>query len=498
MINYYLQLINTRLVRFYLFLLLVSIFINTIIFECIFLIFDRQFFLYLLIILSGVFFFFNSIIYNFKENYLIHKIYLDNLSIMLKFLSKTDKSLVSSWPPDKIHEIIGHGNHTIDNLLLCIETTSIFMIKLVVTFVIMLLFKPHLINLFFITLIVCSVNLYLLFKQNREKKTIKMDLLYHTVYYLIHYRLNFLLKHFQNQFDFILKNSEIKNNSSFVYINLIILCIYLFFIKSAEDRLYVIIFARNSSYFFTLIQQFTDQYLQIKKYCDTNDDLLNLPHKERSIVKNESLSSLVLCVMDKITEPIHLFPGDRIIVYGDSGCGKSTLFNQLKNLSTRPVEIMMNEVKYDSFAVIEKQILLIRGNSFRYFHCSLRSFIIDNLENDDELLLELFEMMEMKDFDIDDVINSNNISTGQMRRVILIKSFYQLIKLKYKIALFDEPDDGLQESLFISILQKILTHSALKNVILMIISHNPRLQTNTDLFTGFILVTKEKISFHTD
>lgn len=486
MINYYLNLLNIKFVRLYLICLFASIFINVIIFEFIFQLLEKRL---LLIFLSAFFFFSNSVLQNFKEKTLIPTLQKKNLTLVLKLLKKKDRMEVNKWPPNKINEIVKDGNYVIDHILLLSESIIHFGIKIIINFFVIIVFKGNLFTLFFLTVIILLFNIYLLlFKGEESKFSFKLDLLHHTFHYLIHDRIDFMIDYFNKQ-----KNIfNIKNNSNFIYINLILISIYLFINKNLDDKLYIILYARNSSYLFTLMQQIIDHHNQIIKYSSSNDILFsvnNTNEPENQIDNFKKISITNLKYLGKQFS-LELVSNDKILIFGDSGIGKSTLFNIFKSLTKADeLQIKINGKNYDSFLPLRNSIMLFRSDTFKYFESSVKEFVLDDLEFDEKLFNLLSEITEIK---FNGIINSNEISLGQMKRISLLKALYEAVILKYSIILLDQPDSDIQEKLFYQIISKLFNSSYFENKLIMIISHNSRLLDNK-LFSKILNIRENDV-----
>jgi ABC-type bacteriocin/lantibiotic exporter with double-glycine peptidase domain len=252
-----------------------------------------------------------------------------------------------------------------------------------------------------------------------------------------------------------------------------------------------------------------DQYNQVNKLCHTIDRLFDQWKDKEIIPKNFKQFSLgkefTINIIElefnhkKLLTPLAIKSGDRMILYGDSGVGKTTLFNILKDIIPADnILIQVNQQQFFNCQRLESNFMLAKGDSFRYFHSKLSHFLTDDLPYDEYWVNYLLNLMKMDDFipKLSLIVNSRHLSEGQKKRLSLIKILYQTIILEYPLLLLDEPDDGLQESLFLEIIQNIFIHPIFHDKAIILISHNPRIQSNNRLFNATIQVTDEEIIFH--
>jgi len=278
-------------------------------------------------------------------------------------------------------------------------------------------------------------------------------------------------------------------------------------------------YARNSSYSFTLLQNIINYIESIRKSSSKIDKLLLLPEKtiynQIRLQSLQNIQNLLSSVVDMDEEKyvinvkklafmsnyskdeIIFCHSDKVILYGESGVGKSTFLNIMKGLwEPDVIEIELNDklVKYH-FHQLEENIMLIRYDTFKFFNESLREFITEDFEYNPVLLNYLIGITEMEEIcgDLTKIINNQNISSGQVRRLILIKAFYHFYMGKYSILLLDELDNGIHQDLFSRILSDLFNSRYFKNKLIILISHNKMLHHNEDLFNKRIEISKNII-----
>ncbi|XWV25919.1 ABC transporter [Tupanvirus soda lake] len=514
MIEYFINLLNNKIIRLYLCALFLTCSINVLIFEMVYSIIFNKFLLAIFFALTLLFFFLNTLIVNIKEQYITNYLYTLNIKTIINKLKYIDYEHISTWPPNEMHEVITKSNYAIDNLLLMIENISYLVFKLFFNVAVIFLFKRRLTMLMLMTCAIIMINMYWLIKNKFKKNYLNLDKLHNYTYYLMHSRLSYLSKFFNTELKNIIAYVNVKSYTSFVYINFAMVALYLFLgfnSFSIEDKLYIVIYARNSSYIFTLIQNVILYYDNLKNNSQAIRKILMLPRK--TIVKQSQLNSpysLKITELDfinegmdkniKISKPIILNHNDKIILFGESGVGKTTFLNILKGLvKPNKITLYINDIHYvDHFRQIENTIMLVRYDTFKYFNESIKDFIFEDYPPDYFLLAFLVNITNMKDIcdDLNIPINNQKISSGEMRRLVLIKALYQFYMSKSSILLLDELDNGIHQDLFANILENIFVSDYFKNKMIIIISHNKYLHQNKKLFDKQIEIINGIIKCH--
>lgn len=500
MIEYFIDLLNNKIVRLYLSTLFLTCFFNVLIFEMVYSIIFNKFLLIIFLFLNLLFFFFNTLIVNIKEQYIANYLYTLNIKMIIEKLKRIDYEYVNSWPPNEVHQIIISSNYAIDNMLLLIENIMFLIFKIFFNIGIILLFKRNLLMLMIMSCFILIVNLFWLIKNKYKKKFINMDKLHNYTYYLIHSRLSYLSNFFNIQFKNILTFVNVKSYTSFVYINFSMVALYLFIGFNnfdITDKLYIVIYARNSSYIFTLIQNVILYYDNFKNNSQTIKEIFNLP--KRIEIKQYELNGKFKLKINKLefininhdkkiilNNSILFNYNDKIILYGDSGVGKTTFLNIFKGL-VKPHKIKLfinNDIIDNNFKQIEQSIMLVKHDTFKYFNETISEFIFEDYEKKYFLLAFLINIMKMDDVcvDLNVQINNQKISSGETKRLILIKTFYQFYMSKCSILLMDELDNGIHQDLFTQILENIFESKYYKEKMIIIISHNKNLHENNSLF----------------
>lgn len=499
MIEYFLNLMDNQSTRLYLIFMTLTCFVNALMFEMFYAIIFSKLLLICFFVLSLIFFFANTLVVNMKEQYILNCLCLENVKNVLAKLSKVHYQKIINWEPNFLHQVVIESNYSLDNLLLMMENAIQLFFKIAINACIIILFKRKLIMLFILTTLIIIVNIFWLLNNRNQRSFIKMGKLHNYLYYLLHRRLAYLNDIFHRQFQNIIKQIHIKSYTSFVYVNFLLISMYLYMgFNSLEinDKIYVIIYARNSSYIFTLIQGIVTYYDNIKNNWDSIQKIINLPDKKTipqiSFGEEYQLRIEKLEFRNpndhntkKISLPKNLTLSnfDKVIIYGNSGVGKTTLFHVFKGLN-QPLQckIWYNNglVKYD-FNSIENNIMLVNSDMFKYFNENLKEFVFEDYAQDDKLFNYLIDVMDVRELCQKSNVNNFSISSGEMRRITLIKVFYQFYVGNYAILLLDEMDNSIHQILFMEILSKIFQSEYFKNKMIMVVSHSRALQ-QSELF----------------
>lgn len=515
MLEYFLNLMNNQSTRLYLFFMTLACFVNVLMFEIFHAIIFSKLLLICFFVLSSIFFFVNTLIVNIKEQYISNCLCLENVNQLLAKLSSIEYHHIMYWEPNILHRVIIESNYSIDNLLSMIENVTQIFFKITINAFIILLFKRNLTMLMVLTLLIVIMNIFWLLNNQHQKSFIKMDKLYNYSFYLLHHRLKYLYDMIHHQFHRMIKHIHIKSYTSFVYINFLLVSLYLYIgfdHLNLNDKLYIIIYARNSSYIFTLIQSIIMHYDNIRNNWNSIRKIIELPNKkiipqisfddkyqihiEQLEFTNQSENSV-----QKITLASELFLShhDKVIVYGDSGVGKTTLFHVFKGL-VRPLQskIWYNDDLVEfNFSSIENNILLVKNDMFKYFNEKLEEFVFEDYTQNYELFDYLVGIMKVKELQQNSKTNNLNISSGETRRITLLKVFYQFYMGKYAILLLDEMDNGIHQSLFLAILTQLFHSEYFKDKMILVISHNRTLHqsnlfnTKLHIKNGHIFVNQK-------
>jgi ABC-type lipoprotein export system ATPase subunit len=496
MITFYLSLINNKITRMYLILLMIGAIINTIIFELIHLMITNKLIIWLITGLSFGFFYLHGLLKNLKDNYVLNYLYASHGKKMIDKLSKSDKTVLNQLQPFETTTAVSNGNYIIENLLLLIENGIYLGVKLLVTILMILLIKPKFISLLVMTIIIMAFNIRILCKRNQNTNSFDHGL-YNYEYYLIHGWKSCLINHLDSQLKSCIKNINIRNTTSFVYLNYALVSIYIYLGFNAltlEDKFYLIIYARNSSYLFSLIQIISSHYENIIGKMDTVDKILTIP-SDKTITSRLKMQEPFVITINKLEYNgkkiigINWNHNSKVLIYGKSGMGKSTLLNILKSI-TKPtlinVELNGSAIDLDQ---IENNIMLVRYDTFRYFNDKLINIITDTSGYNNELFYYLMKVTELDKIftDPNTMINDKQISSGQMKRLILIKVFYDFFMQGKKILLLDELDNGIHHHLFQKILDNLFQSEYYRNKMILIVSHNTNLITEP-YFTSTLLI----------
>ena len=132
---------------------------------------------------------------------------------------------------------------------------------------IILFFKTNFTMLMTMSVGIITSNFIWLLKSKRRKSLVKLNKLNDFDHIYSHSKIDSLVNFFDLEFKKIINHASIKNYASFAYINFAITALYLligFNSLDISDKLYIIIYARNSSHMFVLIQNIVLHYEKLK------------------------------------------------------------------------------------------------------------------------------------------------------------------------------------------------------------------------------------------
>ena len=166
-------------------------------------------------------------------------------------------------------------------------------------------------------------------------------------------------------------------------------------------------------------------------------------------------------------ENIIINNNDHILVSGESGSGKTSLLYLLKgiitidNISITPNLKLINSISY-----------LTLSNHKNLYDDYLYNIVTNYDQNPDINLINKALVLSKINHKF---INNNyviieNLSTGERIRLIIARIIYIIIIKNYKILLFDEIDENLNNDLALEICNNIM--SIFKDKIILYISHN--------------------------
>lgn len=220
----------------------------------------------------------------------------------------------------------------------------------------------------------------------------------------------------------------------------------------------------------------------LKRFLDFEEKKMN-PYKSKGI-KDFKIQTLLLhdlCygyessknILTDISMTIN--KGDKIIIEGDNGSGKSTISKILTGLyKTTSGEILINNIDnsfYDQYALRGK--ILLSSNEDILFNDTLEENICLGRKISNQKLISLAKDLGLYDFvkskkeKFDFLINENgkNLSTGQRKKVLLMRAFLS----KAEILIFDEVLSGIDETSR-TIIEKFINRESRT---IIIISHEP-------------------------
>lgn len=499
MIKYFIDLLNNKITRTYLVGLFGISLINSFMFESISVILFNKFFTICFIIFSLFAYFFNTFMINIKEQYILNYLHVHNTNTIIKYLEQMNYFSINNLTPTKISDIIFEGNIAIDELLLLIESVMIFLFKIIFNTLIIIFFRSRFFMLMILTGVMMFINIFWLINNKKYKTSMQLTKLHNFAYYLIHDRVSYLTEFFNSEFKDVTKNVDMKSYTNFVYINFAIIALYSYLGHDSfdvSDKLYIAIYAKNVSSLYALIQDIAVNYLNFEKHGRSTKKIFTIPIKKHikqtMLQENFSIKINKLKYINNDTKivlqkTLTLNHNDKVILLGESGTGKTTLINIFKGLIVpEKINLNLDGVPItNGFLQLEKNIMLVNRDSFKYLNESIKEFIFEDYKINYEVFNFLSDIAEMKNIcnNLDDSLDSQSLSHGEIDRLILIKSLYQCYINDMSIILLDGFDSGIHQDLFENMLKHLFVSEYYKDKMFIVVSHNVNLHSNDQLFS---------------
>lgn len=249
MLNYYLALLDNKLSRLFLIILLIYVAINVFIFEMLYTIVYNRFMLILITVLSVIYFFVDVVINNFKQIYMIP--YLSMLNT---------NNIVSNQPiSPELSDVVSNSNSVIPSLLLLVEDIFYIAIKVLFNTIFVFLFKIKFLGLILIIDFLMVLNgLFLL----NQKKVLTNEFNYDGLFTGNVDKIG-IMDSISSQFSNMIRNTVSNNNYNLTYVCIVITAIYLFIgfnVLTVYDKLFIVIYVINTAKVFTAIQNAVNNY----------------------------------------------------------------------------------------------------------------------------------------------------------------------------------------------------------------------------------------------
>ncbi len=192
------------------------------------------------------------------------------------------------------------------------------------------------------------------------------------------------------------------------------------------------------------------------------------------------------------TEQTFKFPNiecqsqETLLILGDSGCGKTTFLHILAGLlKPQQGSIWIKEINIVSLK--ETEMDKFRGQNigivFQNHHFMASLTVLDNLLLTQHLAQKKPNKQTIKDLlgqmQMEYKINSypNQLSQGEQQRVGIARALLN----SPSIVLADEPTSGLDDTNCSKVIQLLQAQTQEKNIGLVIVTHDKRLQTEKNL-----------------
>ena len=258
---------------------------------------------------------------------------------------------------------------------------------------------------------------------------------------------------------------------------------------------------KNFFYYFLLvydIEYIGDkivEYYKNKKIINRMQNRLNYLYDINIVYNTKNETSFDNIIIKKIEnktpklfgENIIINNNDHILISGESGSGKTSLLYLFKGIITIDNVIIEPEIK-----IINSVSYLTLSNHKNLYNDYLYNIITnyDETPNIDIINKALNASKIHHKFQNNDYVIIENLSTGERVRLIIARIIYIVIIKNYKILLFDEIDENLNNDLALEICKNII--SIFKDKIILYISHNEIVK---QLFTKKIIITNGLINY---
>lgn len=172
--------------------------------------------------------------------------------------------------------------------------------------------------------------------------------------------------------------------------------------------------------------------------------------------------------------------GDCILVEGKTGQGKTTFFKFLKNIEV-PDSLQAKidgELVYNFGGISDRVYFTIQNNKILYDENLIDYISNHNTKPNLELINKLINIVQMTHIfkgQKDEIIDTNKLSGGELMRISLCQTLYEIVEGDYRVVLFDEIDVNLDNKTAISIFGSIC--ELLKDKILLFIVHNEEIKS---------------------
>jgi ABC-type lipoprotein export system ATPase subunit len=294
------------------------------------------------------------------------------------------------------------------------------------------------------------------------------------------FNLEYLTKNI-TKYQSINKNINEINNKLDVKINIVILMYILIILKynkenfNIEDFFYYFLIIYDIEYIGDKVTEYYKNKIHLNKmkkrltFLYQYKPCLNLIN-----YKNINITKIKIKVIKNIKPKLNILnitikAKDHILISGISGSGKTSLLYVLKGIIKPDILEIEPNIDY----IISQSYLTLTD------HKNLTSDylfdIISNYEENPNLKL-IQKCLNISKFNktTNILININLLSSGEKIRLFITRLIYTVIKNNYKILLFDEIDENLNDELAIDICKNI--RNIFANKIILYISHNEKVK----------------------
>jgi ABC-type lipoprotein export system ATPase subunit len=439
---------------------------------------------------------------------LLEKIKIANYTYYLSKLSKIDKFELLKFDIVKYTTTLENVNINIEEYIINLKIK--YEIKLKIVTLIIVAFNKKYILIVFIFIIYYYIVKYLNEDKLRNEEPITNDFFkYSNIVknYLINSKSLFInnefnASYFNDNLNKLENINKLKNNINinleskidyltFVFITIVI-CNKLKDINIYEFLTYFFLIydIGHVSDRITLFYKNKINLPKMKERIIYLNNYININNKFNTNIKNIDKYSIIINKISNeapkliCNKKIYINNNDHFLIDGKSGSGKTSFLYLFKGI------LIPNELNiYPNIdSIINISYLILPNNKDLY-----NGYLYDIISNYNKYPnIDLInEAMLISNFDITKVnkmINIEILSGGEKIKLVLTRAIYSIITNNYKILLFDEIDENLNEDLAYTICQNIKKY--FKNKIILYITHNNKVKS---LFNKKINIDKGEI-----
>lgn len=449
-------------------------------------------------------------IFNNIKSKLIEELKFSNTKYFLNKIINIDKKILLNFDLNEYYNMLLYYNDNIENYIISLKIVYDIPLRFISLLIIAITSNNYLlIGIFGVFIgIISSLNQWKYIKENSLLN--KQILLENKIKnYIINSKSHIINDEVNKKYLFnnIIKHKKSNKNISFINNKLDIninICIFIYIIIILINKIHTLTPSTFLCYFLLTydIEYIGDkliEYYKNKKIINKmqirlnylNNIIINNSHNKNNILNNEKLEIKITKLENKnpilYCDNIIIKQNDHILVSGISGSGKTSLLYILKGI-----------IKVDNL-IIEPNINLIKSISYltlsnhkNLYNDYLYNIITNYANNPDKILIDKILLLVKLNhkFNNNKYVIIEKLSTGERVRLIIARIIYVIKTKNYKILLFDEIDENLNNDLALEICNNI--KNIFHDKIILYITHNEEVKK---LFTLKLFINNGKINY---